>query len=135
MLGRGVAPAAPVRLDARGRADVHDVAVLCLTQERQASAGHPHQAEHIRLPHAHPFVVLCFGYWVEPERASRVVDEHVDPSESPCDLADEVVDAVLVRDVEVKGYALLPGHSRKAVHASGADHDPIAMAAERDGRG
>jgi hypothetical protein len=109
------------------------VTVLCLTQKRQASSRHPHEPEHVDLPHADPFVVNGLREWIQPERTTCIVDEDVDMSEALCNLFHEVFDAFFIRDIKMNRDAIFARNSREALDATRADNDLIAVSTECDG--
>ena len=132
MLDRGVAGAAFVDLKPCDRPDVDDVSVLGLSQQRQASPRHPHEPEHVGLPHADPLFVDCLGHWIQAERTAGVVDQHVDPAETLCHLANEFANALFLGDIERQSDSLLARHPLEPFHPPRADHDPETMAPKSD---
>ena len=78
MLGGGVARAAGIDLDACDRADHDDVASLAPLERRQESLRHALDAEHVRLEHLAPLLLVRLGDGLEAQRAARRVDDDVD---------------------------------------------------------
>src|SRR5260370_16925943 len=81
MLAGGVTRTAHVGLEAGDRPEVHDVPVLRLAQQWQASSSHPHETEDVGLPHLDPVLVAGLGDRVEAAGEAGVIDENVDAAE------------------------------------------------------
>ena len=120
-----------VRLPAGDRADVDDVPAVA--DVRQAEAGHPHQAEDVRLDHRRLVLVGRLPERVAPEAEARVVDEDVDAAEVGHGPLDEALGALAVGDVEVEGVEAVA--VRELFDAARPDGDPGPGVRERMGRG
>ena len=101
-------------------------------QQRQAGTRHPHEAKHVGLPHADPLIVVGLLDRVETQGSARVVDEHVDASESFPHLAHELADAFLIGDVEMQGHAVFTSNALQAIDPARSDHHSVALTPECD---
>src|SRR5713226_7666903 len=136
MLARAVAGATFICLEAGDRAQVDDVSVSRLSNQRETCACHAHESEHVDLPHLYPLIVTSLSDRVEAAGKSGIVDEHVDAPESLPHLADEGVDAFELGHIKGNRRTGLADHATYALDSAGARGDPVAEPTERqDGGG
>src|SRR5438067_932584 len=135
VLDRGIARSSFICLESRDRADVDDVTVWRLAQQRDARPGDEHHAQHVDLPHPDPVRVDRLGDRRQAEGAAGVVDEDVDAPKALAYFSDETLHAVSIGHVKLEGEAGLTHCLANASHAArSTDHD-IALASERRGSG
>src|SRR5260370_737562 len=131
MLAGGVTRTAQGGLEAGDRPEVHDVPVLRLAQQWQASSSHPHETEDVGLPHLDPVLVAGLGDRVEAAGEAGVIDENVDAAEFFLHPRDEGIDAVELGHVQGQSHAAVSHNPPHALEPTRAADDSITEATQR----
>ena len=105
VLDRRIARSSFICLESSDRADIDDVTVWRLAQQRDARPGDEHHAQHVDLPHPDPVRVDRLGDRRQAEGAAGVVDEDVDAPKALAYLSDETLHAVSIGHVKLEGEA------------------------------